>query len=331
MKRAGLRPHSKYCPDHFPDRKKILEYYRSAIFRLKMKLINEVVCFLFLFNVAHSWPPLQSGKMGRENFFYRLRERRSNLTWKCFIARPSQKQLLSSILLGSFTLPTSNANIRFFIKSIWWLILFVFHFALNHFSARSSFHCERLQAADCHPVLHWRSWCSVCDTLTNTSPTQLRQAAAAERAACASCGTAAIRPVNTTRLFHGFVSYLLKTVCSKCVFFFTFMTCWCFTFNPTWKPICLIFFVWDVTVNSSCSYCSFNVESILFSNQASMMSLIKMKLTVMLIFPNKIHWPSCYLVKSWGRTSEHEIIKSITNGIHTYTCKTILLVILIVY
>lgn len=258
------------------------------------------VCFLFLFNVAHSWPPLQSGEMGRENFFYRLRERQSNLTWKCFIARPSQKQLLSSILLGSFILPTSNANIRFFHQV--YLITNIVCFSLCTEPFLSMLILSLWTAAGF--LLQTAILCctdgadAACVTLSLTLP-QLSSdnSAAAERAACASCGTAAIRPVNTTRLFHGLVSYLLKTVCSKCVFFFTFLTCWCFTFNPTWKPICLIFFVWDVTVNSSCSYCSFNVESILFSNQASMMSLIKMKLTVMLIFPNKIHWPSCYLVK----------------------------------
>lgn len=105
---------------------------------------------------------------------------------------------------------------------------------------------------------------------------------------CAS--SAAVRPVNTSRLFHGLVSYLC--------FFFTFWHAGALPSVQHENLFVWYFFVWDVTVNSSCSYCSFNVKSILFSNQASMMSLIKMKLTVMWIFPDKIHWPSCYLVKS---------------------------------
>lgn len=133
-------------------------------------------------------------------------------------------------------------------------------------------------------IMHWRSWGSVCDTLTNSA-----QLSSADRAApCFICCCTACQHDQVISRFS-FIS---------AVFFFTFWHARALPSIQRENPFVWYFFVWDVTVNSSCSYCSFNVKSILFSNQASMMSLIKMKLTVMWIFPDKIHWPSCYLVKS---------------------------------
>lgn len=200
----------------------------------------------------------------------------SNLTGKYFIAS-SQKQLLSSVLLV-LHFSCVKHQYSFFSSSLIFITNIVcFSLCTEPFLSMLMLSLWTaagfvLQTA----ILHWRSWGSVCDT----SPTQLSSAL------CFICCCTACQHEQVISRFS-FIS----------VFFLYILTCWCFTFSPTWKPI-WYFFVWDVTVNSSCSYCSFNVKSILFSNQASMMSLIKMKLTVMWIFPDKIHWPSCYLVKS---------------------------------